>query len=78
MKSLPVRGAWIEMACVAVCFSQAVSLPVRGAWIEMDFVIVMVSQVKWSLPVRGAWIEIIVNAPSGISLVVAPRAGSVD
>ena len=59
MKSLPVRGAWIEMACVAVCFSQAVSLPVRGAWIEMDFVIVMVSQVKWSLPVRGAWIEIL-------------------
>ena len=33
--SLPVRGAWIEMAQTAVDPLDAASLPVRGAWIEI-------------------------------------------
>ena len=34
--SLPVRGAWIEMAAlITVREYLATSLPVRGAWIEI-------------------------------------------
>ena len=33
--SLPVRGAWIEMAAVNLARRWLPSLPVRGAWIEM-------------------------------------------
>ena len=36
IRSLPVRGAWIEMADAALKMAAAMqSLPVRGAWIEM-------------------------------------------
>ena len=36
MQSLPVRGAWIEMAFPTIILPGAtVSLPVRGAWIEI-------------------------------------------
>ena len=36
VKSLPVRGAWIEMALVRIAdFYGVSSLPVRGAWIEI-------------------------------------------
>ena len=34
-KSLPVRGAWIEMVSMPRIRSSFWSLPVRGAWIEM-------------------------------------------
>ena len=34
--SLPVRGAWVEMAVVYwYDLSDSTSLPVRGAWVEM-------------------------------------------
>ena len=33
--SLPVRGAWIEIACNYWGLGLAQSLPVRGAWIEI-------------------------------------------
>ena len=33
--SLPVRGAWIEIAQKARGFAGKTSLPVRGAWIEI-------------------------------------------
>ena len=36
IKSLPVRGAWIEIFSIAVeTFFCCMSLPVRGAWIEI-------------------------------------------
>ena len=36
MKSLPVRGAWIEIALsMGRLYYCKWSLPVRGAWIEM-------------------------------------------
>ena len=34
-ESLPVRGAWIEIALALVKSHKKQSLPVRGAWIEM-------------------------------------------
>ena len=39
--SLPVRGAWVEIACNYWGQGLAhVSLPVRGAWVEIiDFVV---------------------------------------
>ena len=33
--SLPVRGAWIEIARKQAIGYRLMSLPVRGAWIEM-------------------------------------------
>ena len=33
--SLPVRGAWIEIAFAESANVSVMSLPVRGAWIEM-------------------------------------------
>ena len=35
-ESLPVRGAWIEMAIGIPVMAGVWSLPVRGAWIEMS------------------------------------------
>ena len=37
IQSLPVRGAWIEMARSALRSCCSASLPVRGAWIEIFF-----------------------------------------
>ncbi len=34
-KSLPSRGAWIEIFCRTTTHSFTESLPSRGAWIEM-------------------------------------------
>ena len=56
--SLPVRGAWIEIALFQrVDSAVKVSLPVRGAWIEIQENNRAGKQSR-SLPVRGAWIEI--------------------
>ncbi len=35
LKSLPARGAWVEMTVTGAKFLQAKSLPARGAWVEM-------------------------------------------
>ena len=57
-KSLPVRGAWIEMSDLIITFAiSTMSLPVRGAWIEIPVFSRCFFQ-RQSLPVRGAWIEI--------------------
>ncbi len=34
-RSLPARGAWIEITFVAAVDAADPSLPARGAWIEM-------------------------------------------
>ena len=56
-KSLPARGAWIEMSGAFVLNLTIESLPARGAWIEISAEPVMTSN-EVSLPARGAWIEI--------------------
>ena len=57
-RSLPVRGAWIEIELVATMSTSGEgSLPVRGAWIEIGRVYATHAP-QLSLPVRGAWIEI--------------------
>ena len=77
--SLPVRGAWIEIATSRVMNSSLVmSLPVRGAWIEISAYQTNTADGVLSLPVRGAWIEIGENRFDGFAANVAPRAGSVD
>ena len=55
--SLPVRGAWIEIAICLACAAASMSLPVRGAWIEIKLNVDSPFGSS-SLPVRGAWIEI--------------------
>ena len=42
LKSLPVRGAWIEIGTAANGCVSLKSLPVRGAWIEMSDGVVIV------------------------------------
>ena len=57
-RSLPSRGAWIEIASPPPCSGgRPPSLPSRGAWIEIrsDSSHTLVGV---SLPSRGAWIEI--------------------
>ena len=58
-KSLPVRGAWIEIPCAAGAdHPKHRSLPVRGAWIEIRTA-ALHAAIAASLPVRGAWIEML-------------------
>ncbi len=76
-KSLPVRGAWIEMGRAWAMPPIRMSLPVRGAWIEI-IPFATASVRIWSLPVRGAWIEIVLACSVLADTAVAPRKGSVD
>ena len=76
--SLPVRGAWIEIAMPGKVLLRSLSLPVRGAWIEMSRALFRSFHRPGSLPVRGAWIEIFKQVYRMCGLSVAPRAGSVD
>ncbi len=41
-KSLPVRGAWIEIVMGTQEFHAMASLPVRGAWIEISYLVLSV------------------------------------
>ena len=57
--SLPVRGAWVEIAhAQELSESLSQSLPVRGAWVEMLQMLLFPKIGLLSLPVRGAWVEI--------------------
>ena len=56
-KSLPIRGAWIEISLLGGGWTAHRSLPIRGAWIEITGLISYHPSGK-SLPIRGAWIEI--------------------
>ena len=57
-RSLPVRGAWIEIdGNPPLHYRTLQSLPVRGAWIEISGMGRALTS-SLSLPVRGAWIEI--------------------
>ena len=56
-RSLPVRGAWIEIPSIRTSTRPPKSLPVRGAWIEILGKTEKHCYLFGSLPVRGAWIE---------------------
>ena len=56
-RSLPARGAWIEIGADRVELHAVLSLPARGAWIEMARPRRCRCGTR-SLPARGAWIEI--------------------
>ena len=77
-RSLPARGAWIEIS-VLVC--QALALCGRSPQGErgLKFLLcaLMIARYK-SLPARGAWIEIPFRATRSRYSTVAPRKGSVD
>ena len=74
--TLPVRGAWVEIATGSRQAGRFASLPVRGAWVE-----ILLFRGRFrpfaSLPVRGAWVEIPSPAWGWSTAHVAPRAGSV-
>ena len=64
-RSLPPRGAWIEIWAATLPATERWSLPPRGAWIEISSCTRRGS--LWSsLPPRGAWIEIC-RGPCGSS-----------
>ena len=56
--SLPVRGAWVEIASSPRQAGLNRSLPVRGAWVEIAIPPPRSAPAGGSLPVRGAWVEI--------------------
>ena len=58
LKSLPSRGAWIEIQVLLEVPGLPKSLPSRGAWIEMGGWPSLLPASGTSLPSRGAWIEI--------------------
>ena len=58
-RSLPSRGAWIEISRSPEGITMGCrSLPSRGAWIEIRAPHVVHNVLCRSLPSRGAWIEI--------------------
>ena len=64
-RSLPVRGAWVEIHTLNVTILLRLkSLPVRGAWVEIQRS-GHLPAAKWSLPVRGAWVEMRSTQRSG-------------
>ena len=75
-RSLPVRGAWVEISRATPDRKKERSLPVRGAWVEIPSAIGRASR-RASLPVRGAWVEITIGMKNVVIAPVAPRAGSV-
>ena len=77
-KSLPPRGAWIEILTPISVSRGRKSLPPRGAWIEISYPISPYLRCEKSLPPRGAWIEIDSCADFVCNLDVAPPTGSVD
>ena len=78
-KSLPARGAWIEISALrGWLYRASVSLPARGAWIEIPYDLIPSGRPRRSLPARGAWIEIEEERVNVEPEKVAPRTGSVD
>ena len=77
--SLPVRGAWVEIAGGwRLWLAALLSLPVRGAWVEIHSFPPCYAGDGRSLPVRGAWVEILTRLMMARRHgPVAPRAGSV-
>ena len=52
--SLPVRGAWVEIARPAVAGIPLVSLPVRGAWVEIAKVVLQATTSETVAPRAGS------------------------
>ena len=77
-KSLPARGAWIEIVCFC---GDAFYLGCRSPHGERGLKFLagwgQIGNLS-SLPARGAWIEILYLAAVGADVIVAPRTGSVD
>ena len=74
--SLPVRGAWIEIAKSRKWSAPKLSLPVRGAWIEITPGQSTRKRTCWSLPVRGAWIEMFYGRTQSEALASLPVRGA--
>ena len=54
LKSLPVRGAWIEMVeTLLIGIVRSWSLPVRGAWIEI-FILEYIKDCEIVAPCEGS------------------------
>ena len=78
VRSLPPRGAWIEM--IRGC-QQPQPQPCRSPHGERGLKyknLQKIIKATESLPPRGAWIEIDQNGETNGGFVVAPPTGSVD
>ena len=73
--SLPVWGAWIEMALEASGSKDCPSLPVWGAWIEIPLLQPQKKR-KRSLPVWGAWIEMRQASSDSVTAASLPVWGA--
>ena len=77
-KSLPARGAWIEIVEADVVITPGDSRSPHGEH-GLKCVWDSLSHIRpKSLPARGAWIEIVDSAIPFGKREVAPRTGSMD
>ena len=67
-RSLPVRGAWVEIPTQNRQNTRKRSLPVRGAWVEIEQYAPFPVPQK-SLPVRGAWVEMLEEVTMEVPLL---------
>ena len=75
--SLPVRGAWVEIASKWTQRSKASSLPVRGAWVEISISATSSKLPPSRSPCGERGLKYYRQRPKGGLGGVAPRAGSV-
>ena len=76
--SLPVRGAWVEMAGMrSMTRAQVGRSPCGERGLKFGLSTLSLEPGDTSLPVRGAWVEIVHLPYCSPTAVVAPRAGSV-
>ena len=78
LKSLPLRGAWIEIVAEAHSLAMLLSLPLRGAWIEMQTTVLITISVLRRSPCGGRGLKLQDAAQNHSEEYVAPLAGGVD
>ena len=77
-ESLPARGAWIETRVSGSCWPIGSSRSPRGERGLKPRTLPRDGRDRRSLPARGAWIETCSADRTYATIIVAPRAGSVD
>ena len=78
LRSLPVRGAWVEMLFAFFPFALRLgSLPVRGAWVEIQRLQCKADKSARRSPCGERGLKFYHIMICGFYFFVAPRAGSV-
>ena len=77
IRSLPVRGAWVEIRREKLQLFHHSSLPLRGAWVEMQHATLKITRKLSRSPCGERGLKFCCLMASCVPALVAPRAGSV-